>query len=82
MVSALLNALYEGKTFSQFELAERLCTNPETITAGIDFLQRAGYVKRVCMPQNCGMKCAGCPVMGQTRGNCPVLWELIKKQEE
>jgi hypothetical protein len=38
MVSALLDVLHEGETFSQFELTERLHTNPETITAGVDFL--------------------------------------------
>lgn len=78
MVSALLDVLHEGKTFSQFELAERLHTTLETLGAEIDFLHRAGYIKRVCMPQTCGKKCAGCPVKENALCHSFTLWETVK----
>jgi predicted ArsR family transcriptional regulator len=53
MVSALLDALREEKTFSQFELADRLHTTPEAVMAGLEFLKEGGYVRQqVCAPVN------------------------------
>jgi DNA-binding Lrp family transcriptional regulator len=82
MTANLLTLLSDGKTHSQHELAGYFHTTPESIMARIDFLQQAGYIKRVCMPQNCGMKCAGCHIKAQTPKNYPAFWELVKKREE
>jgi DNA-binding Lrp family transcriptional regulator len=78
MVTALLDALHEGKTFSQFELAERLHATPEAIAARLDFLHRSGYLRKACAVKNCGKKCAGCPIVNAAPLNSPVLWEAVK----
>lgn len=82
MTAKLLTLLSGEKTYSQYKLAEYFNTTPESITARINFLHQAGYVKRACTPQNCGKKCAGCYIKEQRQENFPVLWELVKKQEE
>jgi hypothetical protein len=71
MVSALFDALHEGKTFSQFDLAGRLHTTPEAVMAGLDFLKKSGYVRQVCVQGNCSKKCAGCA------GGCAVPWNAF-----
>jgi hypothetical protein len=81
MVTALLDALREGKTFSQFELADRFHTTPEAVMAGLEFLKRGGYVKQVCAQGDCSKKCAGCA--GCTGGNAALrnsfsIWEAMK----
>jgi predicted ArsR family transcriptional regulator len=82
MVSAILNALREGKTFSQFELAERFRTTPETIMAGLDFLKKGGYVRQVCAQGNCSgcsKKCFGCTGGGAAPRNPFLIWEAADK---
>jgi hypothetical protein len=78
MVSALLNVLREGKTFSQFELADRFQTTPETIMAGLEFLEKGGYVRQVCAQENCSncsKKCAGCVLASVAPRNPFFVWE-------
>lgn len=43
----LLNALWEGESLSQSELAERLGIQPATLTVSLRPLEKAGYVKRL-----------------------------------
>ncbi|MDR2662297.1 MAG: FeoC-like transcriptional regulator [Treponema sp.] len=61
MLRELLALLREGKTFSQYDLAERLDTTPQAITARLDFLYHAGYLRKACTVKGCGKQCAGCP---------------------
>jgi DNA-binding Lrp family transcriptional regulator len=75
MLQELAALLKEEKTFSQYELAERLNTTPELIAARLDFLHRAGYLRKICAAGDCGTKCAGC-ASGGTPKNGAVLWEL------
>ncbi len=42
----LLNALWEGESLSQSELAERLGIKPATLTVSLRPLEKAGYVNR------------------------------------
>jgi DNA-binding Lrp family transcriptional regulator len=74
-LSEILFLLSKGKTFSQYELAERLNTTPELIAARLDFLHRAGNLRKICAAGDCGTKCAGC-ASGETPKNGAVLWEL------
>jgi DNA-binding Lrp family transcriptional regulator len=81
MVSALLNVLREGKTVSQFELAERFHTTPETIMAGLRFLKESGYVRQVCAQENCSgcsPKCAGCIGGSVAPRNPFFIWEAAE----
>jgi hypothetical protein len=81
MITALLDVLREGKTFSQFELADRFHTTPETIMAGLEFLKNAGYVRRVCTQENCAAcskKCAGCTAGGAGPRNPLFIWEAVE----
>jgi DNA-binding Lrp family transcriptional regulator len=78
MLRELLALLSEGNTLSQYSLAERLHTTPEAIAARLDFLHRAGYLRKVCAVKNCGKKCAACPAANAAPLNSPVLWEAVK----
>ena len=81
MVTALLNALHEGKTFSQFELANRFHTTPEAVMAGLEVLKEGGYVRRFCTPGDCSKKCAACAGCGggnAAPGNSFSIWEALK----
>jgi DNA-binding Lrp family transcriptional regulator len=77
MLRELLALLEEGKTLSQYDLAERLHITPEAIAVRLDFLHRSGYLRNACTVKNCGKKCAGCPLAG-TPQNGAVLWEAVK----
>jgi hypothetical protein len=78
MVSALLNALHEKKTFSQFELADRFHTTPEAVMAGLAFLKEGGYVRQVCAQAGCSKKCAACPGGNAALRNSFSVWEVVK----
>ncbi|MHB9293293.1 FeoC-like transcriptional regulator [Hollandina sp. SP2] len=78
MLRKLLSLLSEGNTLSQYDLAERLHTTPEAIAARLDFLHRAGYLRNACAVENCGKKCAACPIANTALGNSPILWEAVK----
>jgi predicted ArsR family transcriptional regulator len=79
MPRELLALLSEGKTLSQYDLAERLRTTPEAIAARIDFLHRSGCLRKVCAAAgDCGKKCAGCPIANAAPRNSPVVWEAVK----
>jgi predicted ArsR family transcriptional regulator len=77
MLRELLVLLSEGNTLTQYSLAERLRTTPEAIAAGLDYLHRAGYLRKVCAAKDCGKKCAGCPLTG-TLQNSAIFWEAVK----
>jgi predicted ArsR family transcriptional regulator len=76
MMRELLALLSEGKTLSHENIAERLHTAPEAIAARLDFLHHAGYLRKICTPNDCGKKCTGCPGAGAPQ-NSAVLWEKI-----
>jgi predicted ArsR family transcriptional regulator len=84
MLRELLALLSEGNTLSQHELAERLGTTPEAMAARLDFLHRAGYLRKVCAVDavdaaaGCGKKCAACPLGNAAPRNAPVIWEAVK----
>jgi DNA-binding Lrp family transcriptional regulator len=78
MLRELLALLREGKTLSQYDLAERLHTTPQAIAARLDFLHRAGYLRKVCAVKNCGRQCAGCPIGSAAPLNSPAIWEAVK----
>jgi biotin operon repressor len=76
MLRELLALLSEGKTLSQYDLAERLNTTPQAIAAHLDFLHRAGYLRKVCAVKNCGKQCAGCLIESASPESVPVIWEM------
>ena len=78
MLRELLALLREGKTLSQYDLAERLHTTPQAIAARLDFLNHAGYLRKASAVKNCGKQCAGCPIMNAAPLNIPVMWEAVK----
>jgi DNA-binding Lrp family transcriptional regulator len=78
MCAEILALLLEEKTLSQYDLAERLNTTTETVSARIDFLYRAGYLRKICAVKNCGKQCAGCPIADTALGDAPVVWEAVK----
>ena len=79
MLSEILALMSEGKIFSQHELAERLHTTPEAVTARLDFMRRTGYLRKICTAKDCGKKCAGCMSESAEQGNFPILWEVTNK---
>jgi transcription elongation factor len=79
MVSELLKVLHEGKTFSQFELADRFHTTPEAVMAGMEFLKKGGYVKQGCVQGGCSKKCAGCTGGNTAPWNSFSLWTAVNK---
>ncbi|MDR2006540.1 MAG: FeoC-like transcriptional regulator [Acidaminococcales bacterium] len=78
MFSEILALLSEGKTLSQYDLAERLDTTPEIIVSRLDFLQRAGYLRKICAVKDCGKKCTGCIGGSVAAQNFPSVWEATK----
>jgi DNA-binding Lrp family transcriptional regulator len=79
MMRELLNLLSEGKTRTQYEMAEQFGATPERIAASIDFLHRAGYLRKVCAAGDCGKKCAGCVGGSAMPENYPAVWEVVKE---
>jgi DNA-binding Lrp family transcriptional regulator len=78
MMRELLALLSEGETLSCENIAERLHTTPEAIAARLDFLHHAGYLRKICVVNDCGKKCAGCSLSGAPQ-NGAVLWEAVKQ---
>jgi hypothetical protein len=79
MLSEILASLSEGKTLSQYDLAERLNATPGAIVVRLEFLHRAGYLRKVCAAEgDCGKKCAGCPGGNAVSGAVPVIWEAVR----
>jgi DNA-binding Lrp family transcriptional regulator len=76
MLQEMLALLSEGKTVSQYDLAERLNVTPETIATRLDFLHRAGYLRKICAVKDCGKKCVGCSGCGAPQ-NAAILWETL-----
>ncbi|MDR1605240.1 MAG: winged helix-turn-helix domain-containing protein [Gracilibacteraceae bacterium] len=80
MLQELLALLAEGKTLSQYDLAERLGATPEAIAARLDFLRRAGYLRSACATgaaEDCGKKCAGCPLAGAAQNSAVLCHPLL-----
>jgi predicted ArsR family transcriptional regulator len=77
MMRELLALLPEEKTLSQYDLAERLGTTPQAVAARLDFLCRAGYLRKVCVVENCGRQCAGCPTKNAAPLSSPAIWEVV-----
>jgi DNA-binding Lrp family transcriptional regulator len=78
MVSEILKVLHEGKTFSQFEIADRFQTTPEAVMAGMEFLKKGGYVKQICVYGGCSKKCAGCIGGNTALWNSFSLWSAAE----
>jgi DNA-binding Lrp family transcriptional regulator len=78
MLRELLALLQEGKTLSQYDLAERLNTTPQVIAARLDFLNHAGYLRKACAVKDCGKQCAGCLIENAAPLNVPAIWEAVK----
>jgi hypothetical protein len=79
MLSEILNSLSEGRTLSQHDLAARLNATPDAIAARLEFLHRAGYLRKVCAAEgDCGKKCAGCSGGNAVSGAVPVIWEAVR----
>ncbi|MDR1623040.1 MAG: FeoC-like transcriptional regulator [Synergistaceae bacterium] len=82
MLGKLLDLLAEGKTLSQYDLAERLNATPQAIAASLDFLNHAGYLRKVCPAKICcGKQCAACPFVSAALENPPALWEAVRMKE-
>jgi DNA-binding Lrp family transcriptional regulator len=78
MLREILASLSEGKTFSQYDLAERLHITPEAVAARLDFLHRGGYLRKACAAGDCGKKCAACPIGNAAPGNVSAVWEAVE----
>jgi DNA-binding Lrp family transcriptional regulator len=76
MFAEILSMLSEGKTLSQYNLAERLRITPEAIAVRLDFLHHAGYLRKICAVKDCGKKCTGCSLSGAPQ-NGAILWEAV-----
>jgi predicted ArsR family transcriptional regulator len=80
MVSAVLSLIRGAETVSPHEIAERLGTSSEEISAVLDFLFHAGYLERI--NSSCGKRCAGCRFGKNTPGNGCTLWKLEKTDRQ
>jgi DNA-binding Lrp family transcriptional regulator len=76
MLREMLALLSEGKMVSQYDLADRLNATTETIAARLDFLHRAGYLRKICAVKNCSKSCHGCMGCGPETAP-PVMWEMV-----
>lgn len=75
MLTEILNALKEGRTYSLQELADSLNTDVEVVKVQMDYLESNGYIKRVELHTNGGSKCGGCT--GCSHGSPElIMWEL------
>ncbi|MCP1103207.1 DNA-binding Lrp family transcriptional regulator [Aequitasia blattaphilus] len=62
MLIKLLALLDEGRAYSQLELAELCGTREESVKAQMEYLERAGFLRRVTSGsscESCGGKCSG-----------------------
>lgn len=77
-MTELLELMKEGRAWSVEELAVRLHTTPEEIKREMEFLEHAGYLKRVKENPGCGGCSSRCQT-GELVGGMPVFWELVKR---
>lgn len=76
----LLELMADGQARSVEELANQMNTGVEDIYRQIEFLERAGYLKRV---NTCGQNCRGCTAncCGTERfSGMPVFWEVLLRK--
>jgi len=83
----LLELLKDGKSRSLTMLAAELGRSREQVARDIDFLEKAGVIRRVEM-HACGGNCSGCSTDGGSK-SCPgcmpeggfknmgVMWEIV-----
>ena len=68
-MTKLLELLAEGRAYSVEDLAAALDTTPQEVKRQMEFLERTGYLHRVCA---CGHDCKGCSAhCGGLAGNMP-----------
>lgn len=75
----LLELMKDGRAWSIEELALGLSTTSEDIKRQMEFLEHAGFLKRVI---SCGQSCKGCTAhcgSGAGLAGAPTFWELVPK---
>lgn len=80
-MTQILQLLADGKARSVEELAEVLDTTAEDIKRRMEFLERAGYLRRI---RGCGHGCQGCSSHCgmELDGGFPVFWEIVPHEKE
>ena len=85
----LLELLKDGKSRSIEMLAMELGTSVETVNRNIEFLERAGIIRRIDMSGAGGNTCGGCNACGSEEKICAscapeggfqnmgVMWEVL-----
>ena len=74
-MTKLLELLAEGRAYSVEDLAAALDTTPQEVKRQMEFLERTGYLHRVCA---CGHDVSGSYAhCGGVAGNMPVMWEVV-----
>jgi hypothetical protein len=86
MLEQLLDSFNRKETVSLQELAFSLHTDPETLKAGLEYLERQGYIKKAALTSNCGKSChgcSGCDILRRSGINTapPVMWEIIREKK-
>lgn len=77
-MTKLLELLAEGRAYSVEDLADALDATPQDVKRQMEYLERTGYLRRVCA---CGHDCKGCSAhCGGLAGNMPVMWEIATPQ--
>lgn len=80
MLIELLNLIDLGRAWSVDELAAVSGASKDKIFAEIEFLEQAGYIKRV-RPCRCSGQCGSCHACEGTEllSSQPLMWEIVKK---
>ncbi len=71
-MNELLALLKDGKSRTPEMLAQELHTTVENVSRDIDFLERAGLIRRISFsdPHNLSPSCNGCSGCGTGKKNC------------
>ena len=75
-MTELLALLQTSQAWSVESLAVQIGTTPDDIRRQIEFLEHAGFLRRV---SGCGHDCRGCGAhcgMGDLQSGMPVFWEV------
>lgn len=78
IMTELLDLLKDGRARSVEELALSLKTNVEDVRRRMEYLEHAGYLRRV---GSCGHSCSGCSSHcgGGLTAGLPVMWEIKRE---
>jgi Mn-dependent DtxR family transcriptional regulator len=81
MLAEILSILDRGKTVSVQEVSAVLSIEPKALIAGLEYLERNGYVKKIGSSVHLGKFCRGCARCAAISER-PSAWAMIRTHKK